>query len=295
MSDTTYNRHQIWGTDAQRIAFTPDPGDQSVVGPGVSNGVIWVVSDVANNPTYAWDFGGSAWVQLNAAGSGTVTNTGTLTDHALIVGNGGVDVSALGSLGTTTTLLHGNAAGDPTFSAVVTADITDANVTLAKIANAANNSRILGSGSGGSGAAYTELTAGAGVSIGASSVALSTAALTRAITFAIDGGGSALTTGIKADISVPYACTITSVVMLADQSGSVVVDIWKDTLANYPPTGADSITASAKPTITTATNSTDTTLTGWTTSISAGDTLRFNVDSATTITRLSLTLKVTVS
>lgn len=34
--------------------------------------------------------------------------------------------------------------------------------------------------------------------------------------------------------------------------------------------------------------------TGWTTSVSAGDTLRFNIDSATTITRLHLALTVTV-
>ena len=117
---------------------------------------------------------------------------------------------------------------------------------------------------------------------------------TRAITFAIDGGGSALTTGVKADVYVPYACTITAVTMLADQSGSCVVDIWKDTYANYPPTVADTITASAKPTISAATKSTDSTLTGWTTAISAGDTLRFNIDSASTITRLALTLTVTV-
>jgi len=117
---------------------------------------------------------------------------------------------------------------------------------------------------------------------------------TRAITFAIDGGGVALTTGVKADVYVPYACTITGVTMLADASGSVVVDIWKDTYANYPPVVGDSITASAKPTITTATKSQDNTLTGWTTSVSAGNTLRFNIDSASTITRLALTLTVTV-
>jgi hypothetical protein len=35
-------------------------------------------------------------------------------------------------------------------------------------------------------------------------------------------------------------------------------------------------------------------LTGWTTSISAGDTLRFNLNSVTTITRVVLTLTVTV-
>jgi hypothetical protein len=114
-----------------------------------------------------------------------------------------------------------------------------------------------------------------------------------AINFVIDGGGSAITTGIKGDIEIPFAATITAVTMLADQSGSIVVDIWKDTYANYPPTVADTITASAKPTITTATKSQDTTLTGWTTSIAAGDTLRFNVDSVTTITRATIALRIT--
>ncbi len=78
-----------------------------------------------------------AWVTPAAPGTGTVTNTGTLTDHALVVGNGWVDVSALGSLGTSTQVLHGNAAGDPTFGAValgadVSGDLPFAN--LAQIA-----------------------------------------------------------------------------------------------------------------------------------------------------------------
>lgn len=113
------------------------------------------------------------------------------------------------------------------------------------------------------------------------------------IVFIIDGGGATITTGIKGDITIPFGCTINEVTMLADQSGSIVVDIWKDTYANYPPTGADSITAAAKPTITTATKSQDGTLTGWTTTITAGDTLRYNVDSVTTIQRVTVQLKVT--
>jgi len=123
--------------------------------------------------------------------------------------------------------------------------------------------------------------------------AIGTIANKAAITYVFDGGGSVLTTGIKGDLSIPFACTITGNRLLADQSGSIVVDIWKDTYANYPPTVADTITASAKPTITTATKSEDTTLTGWTTTIAAGDTLRFNIDSITTIQRAVLTLKVT--
>lgn len=107
-----------------------------------------------------------------------------------------------------------------------------------------------------------------------------------------DGGGSVLTTGIKGDMSIPYACTILSARLLADQAGSIVVDIWKDTYANYPPTVADTITAAAKPTLSAATKNEDTTLTGWNTAIVAGDTLRFNIDSVATITRATLALRI---
>lgn len=118
---------------------------------------------------------------------------------------------------------------------------------------------------------------------------------TGCITYVIDGGGAAITTGIKGDFSVPAGCTITSVTALADQTGSITIDIWKDTYANFPPTDADSITSAAPVTISSATKATDSTLTGWTTSISAGDILRFNVDSASTVTRVTLEIRVTKS
>ena len=116
---------------------------------------------------------------------------------------------------------------------------------------------------------------------------------TTTITFIIDGGGTAITTGVKGDLQIPFACTINTWTLLADQSGSIVIDIWKDTYANYPPTVADTITASAKPTISAANKGQSSTLTGWTTAITAGDTLRFNVDSITTCTRVTLALTVT--
>ncbi len=61
-----------------------------------------------------------------SGGSGTVTHTaGALTASAVVVGNGTDDIKVLASLGTTTTVLHGNAAGLPTFGAVsLTADVT---------------------------------------------------------------------------------------------------------------------------------------------------------------------------
>ena len=115
---------------------------------------------------------------------------------------------------------------------------------------------------------------------------------TKTITFVIDGGGAVITTGIKGDLEIPFACTIQQVTLLADQIGSIVVDVWKDTYANFPPVDADSITASAPPTLSTAIKSQDSTLTGWTTAIAAGDTLRFNVDSVTTVLRATLSIKV---
>ena len=118
-------------------------------------------------------------------------------------------------------------------------------------------------------------------------------ALKSTINFIIDGGGDAITTGIKGDVVVDFACTITQVTMLADQSGSIVVDIWKDTYANFPPTDADTITAAAVPTISGAVKSQDSTLSGWTTSVTAGDILRFNVDSVATCERVTVSLRVT--
>ena len=116
--------------------------------------------------------------------------------------------------------------------------------------------------------------------------------LIKTITAIIDGGGSAITTGIKGDLEIPFDCTIQQVTMLADQTGSIVVDIWKDTYTNFPPVDADSITASAPPTISSATKSQNNTLTGWTTAITAGNILRFNVDSCTSITRACISIQV---
>lgn len=112
------------------------------------------------------------------------------------------------------------------------------------------------------------------------------------IPFVANNNGTVFNTGILGEIEVPFACTITGVALLAGQTGSIVIDIWKDSYANYPPTDADSITASAPPTISNSIKSVDTTLTGWTTAVAAGDILRFNIDSVTSITRFTLSLRV---
>jgi hypothetical protein len=144
--------------------------------------------------------------------------------------------------------------------------------------------------------------AGTGISLtdgGAGStltIAASGGTVIRSVGIVIDGGGSVITTGIKGFVVVPFGGTITKATLLSTDpavtAGSIVIDVWKDTYANYPPTVADTITASAKPTLSSATKSQDSTLTGWTTGITAGDILGFKVDSVTTLTHVTLVLQV---
>lgn len=109
----------------------------------------------------------------------------------------------------------------------------------------------------------------------------------------IDGGGATITTGVKGDLGpFPFACEIVDWTLLGDQSGSISIDVWKDSYANYPPLDADSITASAPIAASAATKATDATLTGWTKAISAGQSLRFNVDSVTSFQRVQIMFKM---
>lgn len=112
------------------------------------------------------------------------------------------------------------------------------------------------------------------------------------IAYVIDGGGVAITTGVKGFLEVPFACTITGWSLLADQAGSIVIDVWKDTYANFPPTIADTIAGSEKPTLSAVQKNQDLTLTTWTTAVTAWDILAFNVDSAATLTRVTLSIHI---
>jgi len=111
------------------------------------------------------------------------------------------------------------------------------------------------------------------------------------VIYIIGDGTNAITTGQKGHIRWPFAGTLLRASLLADASGSIVIDIWKDTYANFPPTVADTITAAAKPTLASAQKSEDTTLTGWTKTFAEGDIYAFNVDSAATVKRVALELK----
>jgi hypothetical protein len=101
-----------------------------------SGALVFATSPTLSNPVVGTQSAGdnstkaasTAYVDaaVSSGGGGTVTHTaGALTANRIVLGNGTDDVTVLGSLGTTTTVLHGNAAGAPTFGAVsLTADVS---------------------------------------------------------------------------------------------------------------------------------------------------------------------------
>ena len=116
---------------------------------------------------------------------------------------------------------------------------------------------------------------------------LEPALVTRQIVFGLPG-----LTNVTSWLRVPYACTINGYELTANAVGSCVLDIWRDTYANFPPTVADTITASSKPTLSTAQKATDSTLTGWNKTLAEGDYLMVNVDSVSDIDIINLSLIV---
>ena len=176
----------------------------------------------------------------------------------------------------------------PASAQCVGALLSDGTNPCPDAATVRSNLGFTGTGAG----TVTSVAAGAGMDFstitGTGSVAASANTRTTGIVFIIDGGGAAITTGSKGYVEIPFACTITAARLQADQSGSIVVDIKKATYSGLPTT--TSIAASAKPTLSTAQKNQDTTLTGWTTSITAGDWLEYVVDSATTVTRVTVSL-----
>jgi hypothetical protein len=126
-------------------------------------------------------------------------------------------------------------------------------------------------------------------------VSIPAGTINRQISVTFDGGGFVPDAGSIAYIRVPYSGTITGWTITSNIAGSCVLDVWKDTYANYPPTVADTIAGTEKPTLTAVAKNEDLTLTTWTTAITAGDFIAVKIDSASTLTRINLAIHVEAS
>lgn len=98
-------------------------------------------------------------------------------------------------------------------------------------------------------------------------------------------------TGVVGSVRIPHRMKITGWTMLADVVGSVVLDIWKSTYATYPPTAANTISASNKPTLSSVQKNINSTLSGWSLVLEAGDILYLNINSVSTIKQIEFVLQ----
>lgn len=110
----------------------------------------------------------------------------------------------------------------------------------------------------------------------------------------MDGGGATLSTGVVLYMQVPWNVTVNAWQLVSGSgAGSMVIDIWLADFADYPPTVADTVTGSEKPTLSAAESNQDLSLTTWTDKDwDAGQWVAFNVDSVSGISKATLVLEV---
>lgn len=168
------------------------------------------------------------------------------------------------------------------------------------IISAATNTLVFSAGTGGGGGGGTTVTGGT-YSAGTLTLDNSTGGTVSVTGFpattsfgvTVDGSGGVITTGQKGYIRIPYGFTITSWTLIGSPSGSITFDIWRTNGAI--PTVANTIIGGGgvKPSLSTATYATSSTLTNWTITGVTGDVIGWNVDSCTTTTTATLQLFVT--
>jgi hypothetical protein len=108
---------------------------------------------------------------------------------------------------------------------------------------------------------------------------------TDGIGVTLDGQGSTISIGSKGYVTIPYACTINQWFLSANIIGSIVIDVKRG--------GTSIIGAGNKPTLASAISG-NAVVSSWTSiAISAGDIIEWNVDSASIISNVTLTIKVT--
>jgi hypothetical protein len=132
-----------------------DKGDITVS----SSGTVWTVDSNTISDAKLRQSAGLSVVARSANSTGNVADVTAANDGEVLRRSG----TALG------------------FGTIATAGIANSAVTLAKIANASANSKLLGSGAAGSGSAYTELSLGTGLSFSGTTLNVSGFATTGAI------------------------------------------------------------------------------------------------------------------
>jgi hypothetical protein len=116
----------------------------------------------------------------------------------------------------------------------------------------------------------------------------------------ISGNGFAITTGVKGDVIVPFACTMTGWDILnsvrVDANDAIQIDVWKCTYSDYGadhPVNGDSIIGGSEIKIVADAANYKNQARSLSISLSAGDILRLNVDSCVNISKATILIYVT--
>ena len=117
--------------------------------------------------------------------------------------------------------------------------------------------------------------------------------ITETIGIEVDGNGGVISTGTKSFRYIDHNYTITGWEIICDQSGSVTFSVGTISYASYDGSTSSSIVASDPPIVSSAIKNNGSSLTGWTTTLTAGDYISFGISSASTVTKATLYLKVT--
>jgi hypothetical protein len=124
-------------------------------------------------------------------------------------------------------------------------------------------------------------------------ILLPSPARTKTIGVTFDGDGSPPTIGSVGYVVCQDSGTIDQWAIIADVSGSAVVDVWK--VAGAIPTNANTIAGSEKLTLSAQQLANDTSLTTWSTPVSSGDVFGFELESVSTCTRLTCEVRITLT
>ena len=116
----------------------------------------------------------------------------------------------------------------------------------------------------------------------------------RVVGVTFDGNGSPPTVGSVGYLVCPFAGSIDQWHIVANASGSAVVDVWK--VAGSIPTDANRIAGTEKPTLSAQQLASDVALSTWSTlSVAAGDVFGFELESVSTCTRLTVEVRISES
>jgi hypothetical protein len=104
-----------------------------------------------------------------------------------------------------------------------------------------------------------------------------------------DGGGALPTVDTKSYVLCPNSGTLSKSSIFADITGSAQITVYRNSSSSYPP--STSIVGSLPPSLSGQNFNQYPSLTGWSTSVTAGDIFGFKLDSVTGCTRITVQIE----